>query len=130
MPIRELRLVLTVGDLASAVRFFRDELGLEQIAEFHNDGGHGVLLDGGRGTLELFDEAQAAAIDRIEVGKRVAGPVRLAVETGDSDSLAGRLSAAGAEVIGGPVVTPWGDVNTRLIGPDSIQLTLFTPAET
>lgn len=128
-PPRELRVVLTVTDLDRAVTFFRDELHLNQIAEFRNDGGRGVLLEGGKATLELFDEAQAAAIDVIEVGKRVAGPVRLAFQTDDSDSLARNLAAAGGEVIGGPVVTPWGDLNARVVGPDSIQLTLFTPAE-
>jgi catechol 2,3-dioxygenase-like lactoylglutathione lyase family enzyme len=129
MPIRELRVVLTVSDLNQALQFFRDGLGLDQIAEFHNDGGHGFLLEAGRATLELFDGAQAEAIDQIEVGRRAGGPVRLAVETDNSDSLAKKLAAAGAEVIGGPVVTPWGDLNARVVGPDSIQLTLFTPAK-
>lgn len=129
MPIRELRVVLTVMDLDRAVRFFRDEVGLQQIDEFHQDGGHGFLLEAGRATLELFDEAQAAAIDKIEVGRRVAGPVRLGLRTDDSDSLARKLAAAGGQVIGGPVVTPWGDRNARVVGPDAIQLTLFTLAE-
>jgi len=130
MAIQELRVVLTVTDLDRAVRFFRDDVGLQQLAEFHQDGGRGFLLEAGRATLELFDEAQAAAIDEIEVGKRVAGPVRLELQTADSKALAKKLTAAGGEVIGGPVVTPWGDVNARIVGPDSIQLTLFTPAET
>jgi hypothetical protein len=39
------------------------------------------------------------------------------------------LVAAGAEVIGGPVLTPGDDRNVRPVGPDSIQLTLFTPPE-
>ena len=129
MPVTELRVVLTVTDVDRAVQFFRDEVGLEQIDEFHNDGGRGFLLDAGRATLELFDEAQAAAIDQIEVGKRVAGPVRLAMLTDDSETLAAKLAQAGADVIGRPAVTPWGDRNARLVGPDSIQLTLFTPAE-
>src|SRR5262249_7239978 len=115
--------------LDRAVRFFRDEVGLEQIAEFQNDGGRGFLLNGGRGTLELFDDAQADAIDRIEVGSRVSGPVRLAFETDDSELLAHKLSRVGGEVIGGPTQTPWGDRNARVVGPDSIQLTLFTPAQ-
>jgi predicted enzyme related to lactoylglutathione lyase len=125
-----MRLVLTVDDFDNAVAFFRDAVGLEQLAEFHNDGGAGVLLDAGRATLEIFDHAQAEAIDQIEVGRRVAGSVRIALQTDGSDSLAGELVKAGAKIIGGPVATPWGDRNVRLVGPESIQLTLFTPPET
>ncbi len=129
MAIREMRLVLTVNDLAAAVAFFRDGVGLPQLAQFNNDGGRGVLLDAGRATLELFDQVQAEAIDRIEVGRRVAGPVRIGFLTDDSETLARDLARAGAEVIGGPVVTPWGDCNVRLVGPESVQLTLFSPAQ-
>jgi catechol 2,3-dioxygenase-like lactoylglutathione lyase family enzyme len=121
-----MRLVLTVDDLDGAAAFFRDALGLPQLAEFHNEGGRGVLLDAGRATLEIFDHAQAAAIDEIEVGRRVAGPVRIAFQADDSESVAKELAKAGAQIIGGPVVTPWGDRNVRLVGPESIQLTLFT----
>ena len=124
---REMRLVLTVQNLDPAVAFFRDTLGLHQVAAFANDGGHAVLLDAGHAMLELFDEAQAAAIDAIEVGRRVAGPVRIAFHVDDSEAVARSLAATGAKVIGGPVVTPWGDRNVRLVGPEAIQLTLFTP---
>jgi len=130
MAIRELRLVLTVRDFGRTVAFFRDAVGLKQVAEFHNDGGGGVLLDAGHATLEIFDQAQAEAIDKVEVGRRVAGPVRIALQADDSESLARELVHAGAEIIGGPVLTPWGDRNVRLVGPEAIQLTLFTSAGT
>jgi lactoylglutathione lyase len=65
---------------------------LEQLAAWENDGGHGVLLDAGRATLEIFDQAQADAIDQIEVGRRVAGQVPVAFQTSDSASAAHRLS--------------------------------------
>lgn len=87
------------------------------------------MLDAGHATLEIFDQAQAAAVDQIEVGRRVAGPVRIALQTDNSESLAAELTQAGAEIIGGPVLTPWGDRNVRLVGPESIQLTLFTTAD-
>ena len=126
---RELRLVLTMDDFDGAVAFFRDALGLERLAVFENDGGHGVLLDAGRATLEIFDQAQARAIDEIEVGRRVAGKVRVAFQVPDSESTARTLVAAGGEIIAGPVMTPWRDRNVRLQGPEGIQLTLFTPSD-
>lgn len=121
--------MLTVKDFDHATAFFRDALGLPQVAAWENDGGHAVLLDAGHATLEIFDEAQARAIDQIEVGRRVAGQVRFAFQVADSDRAAEDLATAGADVIGGPVLTPWGDRNVRLNGPDGIQLTLFTPAQ-
>jgi catechol 2,3-dioxygenase-like lactoylglutathione lyase family enzyme len=124
---QEMRLVLTVDDFDQATRFFRDVLGLPQVAAFENGGGHAVLLDAGRATLEIFDQAQARAIDEIEVGRRVAGQIRVAFQTVDSESAANDLVQAGGEIIGGPVTTPWRDRNVRLVGPEGIQLTLFSP---
>jgi lactoylglutathione lyase len=129
MSIQEFRLVLTVSDFERATAFFRDALGLKQVAAWENDGGHAVLLEAGRATLEIFDEAQAWAIDQIEVGRRVAGKVRLAFQTEDSARTAEVLAGAGAEILAGSVITPWGDRNVRLSGPDAIQLTLFTPPQ-
>jgi methylmalonyl-CoA/ethylmalonyl-CoA epimerase len=126
MPIHELRLVLTVDDFDHATRFFRDALGLKQVAAWENDGGHAVLLEAGRATLEIFDQSQARAIDEIEVGRRVAGQVRVAFQTSNSEASAHDLVRAGAEILNGPVTTPWGDRSVRLLGPDGIQLTLFT----
>lgn len=129
MASQELRLVLTMDDFDGAVAFFRDALGLKQLAVFENEGGHGVLLDAGRATLEIFDHAQANAVDEIEVGRRVAGKVRIAFQVPDSESTARSLVTAGGEIIAGPVMTPWRDRNVRLHGPEGIQLTLFTPAD-
>ena len=127
MTTKEMRLVLTVDDFDRATAFFRDVLGLPQAAAWENGGGRGVLLDAGRATLEIFDEVQARAIDEIEVGHPVAGRLRVAFQVSDSGSTALDLVGAGAEIIGGPVITPWGDRNVRLEGPQGIQLTLFTP---
>lgn len=129
MAVEELRLVLTMDDFDHAIAFFRDALGLKQLAVSENGGGHAVLLDAGRATLEIFDEAQAKAIDEIEVGRRVAGKVRIAFQTADSASAANNLLTVGAEILAGPVVTPWRDRNVRLLGPEGIQLTLFTPGD-
>ena len=123
--VTELRVALTVSDFDQAVAFYRDALGLEQLADWSSENGRVILLDAGRATLELFDEAQAETVDEIEAGKRVSGNVRFALEVSDSEETARRLVAAGAEQVATPVTTPWGDRNARVRAPDGMQLTLF-----
>lgn len=119
-------MALTVPDFDEALAFYRDALGLEQIADWSSDDGRVVVLDGGRATLELLDEAQAETVDRVEAGRRVSGTVRLALEVTDSEATARRLVAAGADEVAPPVTTPWGDRNARVQAPDGMQLTLFS----
>ena len=127
MPdVTELRVALTVEDFDGALGFYRDAFGLRQIADWSSDEGRVVVLEAGRATLELLDEAQAEYVDRIEAGARVAGPIRLAFEVPDSEETARRLVEAGAEQVAEPVTTPWGDRNARVRAPDGMQLTLFT----
>ena len=126
--VRELRLVLTVEDFDAALAFYRDALGLEEREawEAETESGRIAILAAGAATIELVNEGQASAIDAIEVGRRVAGPVRIAFEVGDSAAVAERLTEAGGEVLGGPVETPWKDLNVRVRAPDGMQLTVFT----
>src|SRR5215211_6730700 len=125
-PVRELRLALTVDRYEEAVAFYRDLLGLPELESFEGPGGGGVVLDAGRATVELLSVGQAELVDQVEVGARVAGPVRVALEVADSADLARRLTAGGAEALADPVVTPWNHRNARLRAPDGLQLTLFT----
>src|ERR1700716_3348019 len=124
--VTESRVALTVADFDEAAAFYRDALGLEQLADWSGDDGRVIVLSAGRATLELFDEAQAAKVDAIEAVHRVSGVVRLALEVADSEEAARRLVAAGAEEVAPPVLTPWGDRNARVQAPDGMQLTLFT----
>ncbi len=126
-PIHELRVAVTTADHEVALAFYRDVLGLPQLANWTSPDGRVVVLDGGRATLELIDEAQAGYIDDVEVGRRVAGPIRLALEVDDSTTLAEAARRNGAVLLGaGTVATPWGDRNVRLSAPADLQLTLFT----
>jgi catechol 2,3-dioxygenase-like lactoylglutathione lyase family enzyme len=105
--VTELRVALTVEDFDQALAFYRDVLGLEQMADWSSAAGRVVVLDAGRAALELFDRAQAEAVDAIEAGRRVSGPVRFALRVADSEAVAARLVAAGAERVAPPVTTPW-----------------------
>jgi methylmalonyl-CoA/ethylmalonyl-CoA epimerase len=124
--VTELRIALTVDDFDRALAFYRDALGLGQVADWSSDIGRVVVLEAGRATLELLDAAQADTVDAIEAGRRVSGTVRLALQVADSDAAARQLIAAGATEVAPPVTTPWGDRNARVQAPDGMQLTLFT----
>jgi lactoylglutathione lyase len=124
--VRELRLVVTADDYDEALRFYRDVLGLRERAAYTSPGGRVVILEAGRATLELTDPPHAAYIDEVEVGRRVAGHIRVAFEVADSRTASAELAAAGATVIAEPTVTPWNSLNARLEGPAGLQLTLFT----
>jgi catechol 2,3-dioxygenase-like lactoylglutathione lyase family enzyme len=124
-PVRELRLAVTAPDYEQALAFYRDVLGLEERASY-GPPGRVAILEAGRATLELLDEEHAAFVDEVEVGRRVAGHVRVALEVGDSAAVAERLAAAGATVVAAPTRTPWNSLNARLDAPGGLQLTLFT----
>ncbi len=83
-PVIEMRLVVTAADFDEAVRFYRDALGLPERESYESPDGRVVILEAGRATLEIADPAQAEFIDRVEVGRRVAGHIRVAFEVADS----------------------------------------------
>src|SRR3954471_13814185 len=124
--VRELRLVVTAEDYDEALRFYRDVLGLRERAAFTSPGGRVTILEAGRATLELTDPPHAAFIDEVEVGRRVAGHIRVAFEVDDSRATTAELAAAGATVLAEPTRTPWNSLNARLEAPGGLQLTLFT----
>jgi lactoylglutathione lyase len=126
--VREMRLVVTATDYAEAVHFYRDVLGLPERASYSSPDGQVVILEAGRATLEIADPAQAEFIDRVEVGRRVAGHIRVAFEVVDTAAIAAVSTDAGATVIAEPTLTPWQTLNARLEAPAGLQLTLFTDA--
>lgn len=128
-PISELRIAVTTSDYERLVKFYCAGLGIEPAQIWNNGQGKALILDMGRATLEIFDEAQAETIDQIEAGKRVSGQIRFALQVPDLKAAMERLLANGATLVHEPVITPWGDQNVRLQDPDGMQITLFQAAE-
>jgi len=124
--VTELRLVVTAPDYEEALRFYRDVLGLTEQAAFSSPGGRVTILQAGRATLELADPQHAAYIDEVEVGRRVAGHIRVAFGVTDGVAATARLASAGAGVLAEPTETPWRSLNSRLQAPAGLQLTLFS----
>jgi len=124
-PVMELRVALTTEAYERLASFYLDGLGLRPAQVWPEDQGRALVLDMGKATLEVFDEKQARTVDQIEVGRRVSGPVRLALQVPDLQAAMESLLAHGATLVHPPVVTPWGDHNVRLQDPDGMQITLY-----
>jgi len=126
--IHEVRIVLTVERFDEAVQFYRD-LGLPVVEEWQRASGSGAILAlGPHTTLELFDASQADFVDQMEVGRRVSGPVRLALSVPDAQATAEVFQQAGAQLLSLPKPMPWGDYNARVATPDGMQVTIYQAA--
>ncbi len=124
-PVLQLRVVLTAEDFERLSDFYLEGLGLAPTAVFHDGGGTGLLLELGRATMEVFNEAQAQAVDEIEAGKRVSGQIRFALQVPDLQQAMDRMIAHGATLVHQPIIPPWGGHSVRLEDPGGIQITLF-----
>lgn len=124
-PVLELRVALTTAEYERLSAFYTQGLGLEPAQLWTEGEDRALILDLGRATLEVFDEAHAAVVDQLEVGRRLSGPVRFALQVPDLDAALTRLEAWGAAVVSPPVTTPWGHRNARVADPDGMQVTLF-----
>ena len=123
--VLEMRLVVTAPDYEVALAFYRDVLGLPELGAYHEPGRRVTILDAGHATLELADPPHADWIDEVEVGRRVAGHVRVAFRVPDTAAATARLVEGGATLVAPPVETPWHSLNARLEAPAGLQLTLF-----
>jgi catechol 2,3-dioxygenase-like lactoylglutathione lyase family enzyme len=126
---RELRFVFALDDYETAVHLYRDVFGLEVLMDLDGQGGRGVILQVPTATLELVDVAHERMVDEIEVGRRLDGRVRLAVQVDELAEAARAVVDAGAEALADPVRTSWGDRNQRFLTGDGMQLTLFQPPD-
>jgi predicted enzyme related to lactoylglutathione lyase len=124
-PVRQLRLVVTADDYDQALQFYRDVLGLPVRADFSSENGRVTLLDAGQATIEIADPNQAEYIDRVEVGRRVAGHLRVAFEVDDAQATTNRLAEGGAKIVKEPTLTPWNSLNARLDAPGELHITVF-----
>ena len=124
--VRQLRLVVHAEDYDQALMFFRDVLGMPVEEAYSSEGGAEVtILGAGRATLELSNTPQVELIDRVEVGRRVAPHLRVALEVDDAAAATGAAVEAGATQIAPPTRTPWDSLNARLDAPAGLHLTLF-----
>jgi methylmalonyl-CoA/ethylmalonyl-CoA epimerase len=125
MSVIELRVAITTTDFERLKRFYCDGLGLEPAEVWTSEQDSALLIELGRGTMEILDEAHSAKVDEIEAGRRVSGQIRFAIQVPDLQAALDRVLAKGAKLVHPSVVTPWRHHNVRVEDPDGLQVTLF-----
>ncbi|GEP34119.1 hypothetical protein NSZ01_18870 [Nocardioides szechwanensis] len=124
--VRQLRVIVEADDYDAAVTFYRDVLGMGELAAFAEGGDDRVaILDAGRATLEIASPAHKETIDRVEGVTEQSPRIRLAFEVGDSAGVTEDLTDAGARLVAPPILTPWKSLNSRLDAPAGLQITVF-----
>jgi catechol 2,3-dioxygenase-like lactoylglutathione lyase family enzyme len=98
-------IVLFVSDIERAGRFYRDQLGLEQV--YDQDDRIGLQCGSVRLLLHPTEEAER-------------GPwnVELYFQVDDVDGVVSRLRAQGVGVLLEPTDEPWGERNAGILDPD------------
>jgi len=130
-PVQWLNLVLQVDDFEGAADFFGNSLKLPKQDEWH-DTGHGALYSAGKSTIEIADRTQIAEVDRVELGKAMNNPIRLALGVKDVQQASADVQAGGGTALHAIVDTDWGHRNQRFKLPDGLPieaLTLFQEIE-
>jgi catechol 2,3-dioxygenase-like lactoylglutathione lyase family enzyme len=128
--VHQLRVVVEADDYDAAVAFYRDALGMPELAAFAEGGDDRVaILDAGRATLELASPAHKRTIDRVEAQGLTSPRIRIALEVDDTAGHTHRLVEAGAALVAEPVMTPWRSLNSRLEAPAGLTITLFQETE-
>jgi len=122
----ELRIVLTVEDFEAAVESSGKVLGVGLAAQWDQPQRRGGVFEVPHATLGILDAEKAAGVDDFEVGRRVSGPVRLALGVEDIDATFSAGTEAGATTFGVAMSAPWGDRVPRVESPDGMRLTLFS----
>ncbi len=124
-PILEMRVAITTEVYDRLMDFYQNALGLDPAALWTTEHSRAALFELGRATVEIFDPAHAEEVDMLEVGQRVSGRIRFALQVPDVRAALERAVAHGATLVHEPVVTPWNDYNARIQSPDGLQITLF-----
>ncbi|MFC7488283.1 VOC family protein [Knoellia sp. CPCC 206453] len=124
--VKQLRIVVEAQDYDEAVRFYRDVLGMDEIAAFSEGGDDRVaILEAGRATFEIASPAHKVAIDAVEAGGTPSPKIRIAFEVDDAESATREAEDVGATVVAEPVLTPWMSLNSRLEAPAGLTITFF-----
>ena len=120
MEVLSSRILIRPADPDRSRRFYRDVLGLAVYREFGPAADPGVVFFLGQGLLEVSGRS---------AGPRP-GPVMIWLQVRDVRAEQERLSAAGARIVRGPAIEPWGLTEMWIEDPDGVRIVLVeVPAD-
>jgi catechol 2,3-dioxygenase-like lactoylglutathione lyase family enzyme len=120
MDVLQMRVIVRVHDVESAVRFYSDALGL-RVAERWTQPGPGAIFDTGRGQIEVYASANGSAEPPLP-------PPTILLLTPDVDLEYARLASVGVVALWGPATTGWGTRQFAVQDPDGTTLVFCSPA--
>ena len=113
-----MRVVVRVGDVDGAVRFYRDALGM-RLAERWEQPTAGAIFDTGRGQIEVYLSANGA-------DEPPAPAPTIMLVTADVDREYARLASVGVQPLWGPATTAWSTRQFAVQAPDG-RLSAWSP---
>jgi catechol 2,3-dioxygenase-like lactoylglutathione lyase family enzyme len=119
MDVLQMRVVVRVHDVESAVRFYRDALGL-RVTERWTQPGPGAIFDTGRGQIEVYVSPNGA-------DEPLSPPPTILLITPDADHEHARLASVGVQALWGPATTGWGTRQFAVQDPDGTTLVFCSP---
>jgi lactoylglutathione lyase len=128
-PATRVMPMLSVADMAAALRFYRDTLGGQQIYQFP-EAGEPVFLTLRFGDTELgigllTDAPMHGRPQRPATGHRV----ELCINVANADEAVAALDAIGAKTVTPPVDLPWGERSAYVEDPDGNLVMLAAPGK-
>ncbi len=121
MDVWQMRVVIRVRDVESAVRFYRDALGLRVSERWEQAPGPGAIFDTGRGQIEVYAGGNGADEPAVP-------PPTIVLVTPDADREHARLQSVGLRALWGPATTGWGTRQFAVQDPDGTTLVFCSPA--
>ena len=111
-------------DVARALTFYKDQLGLPLLEEFNH---HGMTV---YARLQSPSSDSTIALHLLERGAELkTGGVRLYFEIEDLEATVQRLHALGVQFTKLPAVMPWGWKHAYLDDPDGHEISLYWAGE-
>lgn len=123
--VAQLRVVIESESLRADLAFFRDALGLPELAR--GEGEEAVrsgAFSAGGAVIEVVTPEQNLLVDRMEANRYPSPRVRLSLEVEDAAATIAQLTRLGAELVSGARSMPWGTVSGRVVAPNGLQLSV------
>ncbi len=129
-PVTRAGAILAVSDFAASLRFYRDQLGLVEVARY-DDPPYATLTAAGA-RISLAEQGHPAP-DRPGVlmaapADRARANVVLVLEVPDADAARRSLEARGVSFLAGTYRPPWGGSRFFCVDPDGYLVEIEEPA--